>query len=81
MKNEIFEKETFIKNVKNTVKSLFRKELSEASQQEIYQAVSFVVKEVIIDQWLATQKTMEKTATKITRAKTEKTKKFNCFIT
>ena len=61
MKNEIFEKETFIKNVKNTVKSLFRKELSEASQQEIYQAVSFVVKEVIIDQWLATQKTMEKT--------------------
>ena len=35
MKNEIFEKETFIKNVKNTVKSLFRKELSEASQQEI----------------------------------------------
>lgn len=61
MKNEIFEKETFIKNVKNTVKSLFRKELSEASQQEIYQAVSFVVKEVVIDQWLATQKTMEKT--------------------
>ena len=60
MKNEIFEKETFIKNVKNTVKSLFRKELSEASQQEIYQAVSYVVKEVIIDQWLATQKTMEK---------------------
>lgn len=60
MKDEIFEKETFIKNVKNTVKSLFRKELSEASQQEIYQAVSFVVKEVIIDQWLATQKTREK---------------------
>ena len=55
MTNEIFEKETFIKNVKNTVKTLFRKNLSEASQQEIYQAVSFVVKEVIIDQWLATQ--------------------------
>jgi len=61
MTNEIFEKETFIKNVKNTVKTLFRKNLSEASQQEIYQAVSFVVKEVIIDQWLATQKTMEET--------------------
>lgn len=60
MKDEIFEKETFIKNVKNTVKSLFRKELTEASQQEIYQAVSCVVKEVIIDQWLATQKAMEK---------------------
>ena len=61
MTNKIFEKETFIKNVKNTVKTLFRKNLSEASQQEIYQAVSFVVKEVIIDQWLATQKTMDET--------------------
>ena len=61
MTNEIFEKETFIKHVKNTVKTLFRKNLEEASQQEIYQAVSFVVKEVIIDQWLATQKTMEET--------------------
>lgn len=61
MTNKIFEKETFIQNVKNTVKTLFRKNLSEASQQEIYQAVSFVVKEVIIDQWLATQKTMEET--------------------
>ena len=61
MTNKFFEKETFIKNVKNTVKTLFRKNLSEASQQEIYQAVSFVVKEVIIDQWLATQKTMEET--------------------
>lgn len=59
MTNKFFEKETFIQNVKNTVKTLFRKNLSEASQQEIYQAVSFVVKEVIIDQWLATQKTMD----------------------
>lgn len=61
MTNKNFEKETFIKDVKSTVKSLFRKNLSEASQQEIYQAVSFVIKEVIIDQWLATQKTMEAT--------------------
>lgn len=61
MTNKFFEKETFVQNVKNTVKTLFRKNLSEASQQEIYQAVSFVVKEVIIDQWLATQKTMEQT--------------------
>ena len=43
MANEIFEKEAFIKSVKNNVKSLFRKDLTEASQQEIYQAVSFVV--------------------------------------
>ncbi len=61
MANKFFEKEAFITNVKDTVKTLFRKTLSEASKQEIYQAVSFVVKEVIIDQWLATQKTMERT--------------------
>lgn len=61
MTHKNFEKETFIKDVKSTVKSLFRKNLSEANQQEIYQAVSFVIKEVIIDQWLATQKTMEAT--------------------
>ncbi len=60
MTSKLFEKETFIKNVKSTVKTLFRKNMEEASQQEIYQAVSFVVKEVIIDRWMATQKTMEK---------------------
>ncbi len=60
MTSKLFEKETFIKEVKNTVKALFRKNLSEASKQEIYQAVSFVVKEAVIDRWLATQKTMEK---------------------
>lgn len=59
MTNEIFEKEEFIKEVKNNVKSLFRKDLAEASQQEIYQAVSYVVKEAVIDRWLATQKVME----------------------
>ena len=36
MTNEMFEKEEFIKEVKNNVKSLFRKDLAEASQQEIY---------------------------------------------
>ena len=61
MANEIFEKEAFIKSVKNNVKSLFRKDLTEASQQEIYQAVSFVVKEAVIDRWLATQKVMDTT--------------------
>ncbi len=60
MTSKVFEKENFIKEVKNAVKTLFRKNLSEASKQEIYQAVSFVAKEGIIDRWLATQQTMEK---------------------
>ena len=56
----MFEKEKFIQEIKDNVKNLYRKTLEEASQQEVYQAVSQAVKEVIIDQWLATQKTMEK---------------------
>ena len=60
MKNQLFEKEKFIQEIKNNVKNLYRKTLEEASQQEVYQAVSNAVKNVVIDQWLATQKTFDK---------------------
>lgn len=65
MINKAFEKEKFIQEIKNNVKNLYRKTLEEASQQEVYQAVSNAVKNVIIDQWLATQKTFEKQDPKI----------------
>ncbi len=60
MKNEMFQKDIFIKNVKENVKQLFRKTLDEASNQEVFQAVSYAVKDVIIDQWLATQKEFDR---------------------
>ena len=56
MKENVFNKEAFIEDVKENVKNLYRKTLDEASQQEIFQAVSYTVKDVIIDDWLATQK-------------------------
>ena len=65
MQNKKFEKETFIQEIKDNVKNLYRKTLEEASQQEVYHAVSQAVKEVIIDQWLATQKTFQKQDPKI----------------
>ena len=65
MKNGMFDKKRFIQEIKDNVKNLYRKTLEEASQQEVYQAVSQAVKEVIIDQWLATQKTFEKKDPKI----------------
>ena len=65
MKNQLFEKEKFIQEIKNNVKNLYRKTLEEASQQEVYQAVSNAVKNVVIDQWLATQKTFDKEDPKI----------------
>ena len=61
----IIDKQKFIQEIKNNVKNLYRKTLEEASQQEVYQAVSNAVKNVIIDQWLATQKTFEKEDPKI----------------
>ncbi len=60
MKKNVFNKEAFIEDVKENVKNLYRKTLEEASQQEIFQAVSYTVKDVIIDDWLATQKAFDK---------------------
>ena len=66
MSKTIFEdKKQFVKEVTETVRYLYRKQLSEASQQEIFQAVSYVVKDVIIDEWLATQKTFDQDDPKI----------------
>ena len=60
-----FEKEAFKKEVEQYVKQLFRKTVDEVSQQELYQAVSYVVKDAIIDDWIATQKQYEKDDPKI----------------
>ena len=65
MNANIFRKETFINDVKEAVKNLYRKTMDEASQQEIFQAVSYTVKDVIIDNWLATQKAFDKQDPKI----------------
>ncbi len=51
-----FDKEVFKKNILDNLKSLFRKTMDTASEQEIFQAVAFEVKDLIIDRWLATQK-------------------------
>ena len=60
MKNSLFDKKEFIKSVKDNVKTLYRKTMEEASEQEVFQAVSYAVKDVIIDNWLATQQTFDK---------------------
>ena len=51
-----FDKEGFKKEIAANVKMLYRKTLDEASPQEIYQAVSYSVKDDIIDRWIATHK-------------------------
>ena len=57
--NKLLDKEAFKEQVKENVKTLYRKTLKEATQQQIFQAVSYAVKDTIIDNWLATQQQFE----------------------
>ena len=59
-----FDKEAFKKEVKNNVKTLYRRTIDEATPQQTFQAVSYAVKEYIIDNWLATQEVYEKESPK-----------------
>ena len=65
MSTNLFDKKAFIHEVRDNVKNLYRKTLDEASQQEIFQAVSYAVKDRIIDRWLATHKTFDEEDPKI----------------
>ena len=55
-----FDKKAFIAEVKDNVKKLYRKNIEEADKQQIFQAVSYAVKDSIIDNWMMTQKEYEK---------------------
>ena len=65
MTNEMFKKEAFKKSVKDNVKFLYRKTIEEATQEQIFQAVRYTVKDVIIDNWLETQKAYDEQDPKI----------------
>ncbi|MCR5701068.1 MAG: glycogen/starch/alpha-glucan phosphorylase [Lachnospiraceae bacterium] len=55
-----FDKDAFKKEVVSNVKALYRKTIDEATQQQVFQAVSYAIKDTIIDQWIATHKEYEK---------------------
>lgn len=52
-------KEEFKKSIEDYTKVLFRKSVNEASKQQLFQAVSYSVKDLIIDQWMATHREYE----------------------
>ena len=54
-----FDKEVFKKSIIDNVKILYRKTIEEATDAQVYQAVSYAVKDVIIDEWIATHKAYE----------------------
>ena len=65
MNNVKFDKAEFKTAVKENVRTLFRKNIEEADQQQLFQAVSYAVKETIIDQWMASQKAFDEQEPKI----------------
>ena len=54
--NKLFNKADFKKEILENIKLLFRKTIDNASQEEIFQAVSLAAKDIIVDEWLATHK-------------------------
>ena len=62
--NKGFDKVTFKRSVIDNVKNMFRRTIDEATPQQVFQAVSYAVKDVIIDEWIATHKEYEKKDTK-----------------
>lgn len=54
-----FEKNEFKKNVEGYVRLLYRKDLKEATNEQLYQGVAYSVKNMIIGKWMATHKAYE----------------------
>ena len=64
-KKPVIDKELFKRSVSYNVKTLYRKTLEEATDQQIFQAVSYAVKDMIVDNWIKTQENYEKKDPKI----------------
>ena len=65
MSKRPFDKELFKRSVVYNVKTLYRKNMEEATQHQIFHAVALATKDAVIDAWLATQEEMKKTDPKI----------------
>ena len=60
MEMKKFDKQEFRYSVAYALKNQFRKTLEDATSQEIYQAVAHAVKNMIVDQWIASRREFEK---------------------
>ena len=55
-----FDKGLFKRSVVYNVRTLYRKTMEEATDQQIFQAVGYAIKDQIVDHWLKTQEAYEK---------------------
>ena len=58
MLNPLFKKENFKKAVRDEVRKTFRTTVEEATPHQLYHAVAYATKDVIIDNWMKTQQVM-----------------------
>ena len=63
--NQLLEKETLKKMIRENVKTLYRKTLESASAEELYQAVVFAIRDVITDKWIQTHEEYHKQDVKV----------------
>jgi glycogen phosphorylase len=55
-----FDKELFKRSVLYNIKTLYRKTMEEASEQQLFKAVSYAIKDAVVDHWLTTHEEYEK---------------------
>lgn len=55
-----FNKDLFKRSVVYNIKTLYRKDIEEATPQQVFQAASLAIKDQIMDHWIETQKAYEK---------------------
>lgn len=55
-----FNKDLFKRSVVYNVKTLYRKDIEEATPQQVFQAASLAIKDQIMDNWIDTQKAYER---------------------
>ncbi len=65
MKKHKFDNETFKQEVRDCVKYLFRRNVEDATQEQLFHAVATVLRDYIIDDWIATHKAYEHQDVKI----------------
>ena len=54
-----FDKDLFKRSVEYNVRTMYRREMSEATRQQVFQASAYALKDQIIDNWMRTQKAFE----------------------
>ena len=60
-----FNKKKFIEDVKSTLRRRYRMDVTEATQHQLYMAVSEVIEDAIIDQWMKSCQRFEEQKNKI----------------